>query len=275
LTIKKYNPTSPGRRSATVSEFDDITRDRPEKSLTSELKKKAGRNVHGRITMRHLGGGHKRKYRLIDFKRSKDDIPARVAAIEYDPNRSCRIALLHYIDGEKRYILAPKNLKVGDEVISGEKVDVKPGSCMPLRNIPTGTFIHSVELYKGRGGQLARSAGSSVQLLAKENKIAQLRLPSGEVRVVSVNCRASIGQVGNEEHEIISLGKAGRSRMLGIRPSVRGVAMNPHDHPLGGGEGKSSGGRHPCSPWGMPSKGYRTRKKNKPSSRLIIRRRTS
>lgn len=275
MTIKKYNPTSPGRRSATVSEFDDITRDRPEKSLTSELKKKAGRNVHGRITMRHLGGGHKRKYRLIDFKRSKDDIPARVAAIEYDPNRSCRIALLHYIDGEKRYILAPKNLKVGDEVISGEKVDVKPGSCMPLRNIPTGTFIHSVELYKGRGGQLARSAGSSVQLLAKENKIAQLRLPSGEVRVVSVNCRASIGQVGNEEHEIISLGKAGRSRMLGIRPSVRGVAMNPHDHPLGGGEGKSSGGRHPCSPWGMPSKGYRTRKKNKPSSRLIIRRRTS
>lgn len=275
MTIKKYNPTSPGRRSATVSEFDDITRDRPEKSLTSELKKKAGRNVHGRITMRHLGGGHKRKYRLIDFKRSKDDIPARVAAIEYDPNRSCRIALLHYIDGEKRYILAPKNLKVGDEVISGEKVDVKPGNCMPLRNIPTGTFIHSVELYKGRGGQLARSAGSSVQLLAKENKIAQLRLPSGEVRVVSVNCRASIGQVGNEEHEIISLGKAGRSRMLGIRPSVRGVAMNPHDHPLGGGEGKSSGGRHPCSPWGMPSKGYRTRKKNKPSSRLIIRRRTS
>lgn len=275
MTIKKYNPTSPGRRFATVSEFDDITRDRPEKSLTSELKKKAGRNVHGRITMRHLGGGHKRKYRLIDFKRSKDDIPARVAAIEYDPNRSCRIALLHYIDGEKRYILAPKNLKVGDEVISGEKVDVKPGNCMPLRNIPTGTFIHSVELYKGRGGQLARSAGSSVQLLAKENKIAQLRLPSGEVRVVSVNCRASIGQVGNEEHEIISLGKAGRSRMLGIRPSVRGVAMNPHDHPLGGGEGKSSGGRHPCSPWGMPSKGYRTRKKNKPSSRLIIRRRTS
>lgn len=275
MTIKKYNPTSPGRRSATVSEFDDITRDRPEKSLTSELKKKAGRNVHGRITMRHLGGGHKRKYRLIDFKRSKDDIPARVAAIEYDPNRSCRIALLHYIDGEKRYILAPKNLKVGDEVISGEKVDVKPGNCMPLRNIPTGTFIHSVELYKGRGGQLARSAGSSVQLLAKENKIAQLRLPSGEVRVVSVNCRASIGQVGNEEHEIISLGKAGRSRMLGIRPSVRGVAMNPHDHPLGGGEGKSSGGRHPCSPWGMPSKGYRTRKKNKPSNRLIIRRRTS
>lgn len=274
MTIKKYNPTSPGRRFATVSEFDDITRDRPEKSLTSELKKKAGRNVHGRITMRHLGGGHKRKYRLIDFKRSKDDIPARVAAIEYDPNRSCRIALLHYIDGEKRYILAPKNLKVGDEVISGEKVDVKPGNCMPLRNIPTGTFIHSVELYKGRGGQLARSAGSSVQLLAKENKIAQLRLPSGEVRVVSVNCRASIGQVGNEEHEIISLGKAGRSRMLGIRPSVRGVAMNPHDHPLGGGEGKSSGGRHPCSPWGMPSKGYRTRKKNKPSSRLIIRRRT-
>ncbi len=275
MTIKKYNPTSPGRRSATVSEFDDITRDRPEKSLTSELKKKAGRNVHGRITMRHLGGGHKRKYRLIDFKRSKDDISARVAAIEYDPNRSCRIALLHYIDGEKRYILAPKNLKVGDEVISGEKVDVKPGNCMPLRNIPTGTFIHSVELYEGRGGQLARSAGSSIQLLAKENKIAQLRLPSGEVRVVSVNCRASIGQVGNEEHEIISLGKAGRSRMLGIRPSVRGVAMNPHDHPLGGGEGKSSGGRHPCSPWGMPSKGYRTRKKNKPSNRLIIRRRTS
>lgn len=275
MTIKKYNPTSPGRRFATVSEFDDITRDRPEKSLTSELKKKAGRNVHGRITMRHSGGGHKRKYRLIDFKRSKDDITARVAAIEYDPNRSCRIALLHYIDGEKRYILAPKNLKVGDEVISGEKVDVKPGNCMPLRNMPTGTFIHSVELYEGRGGQLARSAGSSVQLLAKENKIAQLRLPSGEVRVVSVNCRASIGQVGNEEHEIISLGKAGRSRMLGIRPSVRGVAMNPHDHPLGGGEGKSSGGRHPCSPWGMPSKGYRTRKKNKPSNRLIIRRRTS
>ncbi|MCL5985315.1 MAG: 50S ribosomal protein L2 [Actinobacteria bacterium] len=275
MAIKKYNPTSPGRRFATVSAFDDITRDRPEKSLTSELRKKAGRNVHGRVTMRHLGGGHKRKYRLIDFKRRKDEIPAKVAAIEYDPNRSCRVALLHYIDGEKRYILAPKDLRVGNEVISGEKVDVKPGNCMPLKNIPTGTFIHNVELYEGRGGQLARSAGSSVQLLAKEDKFAQLRLTSGEVRMVSVNCRASIGQVGNEEHEIISLGKAGRSRLLGIRPSVRGVAMNPHDHPLGGGEGKSSGGRHPCSPWGMPAKGYRTRKKNKPSNRLIIRRRTS
>jgi len=275
LTIKKYKPTSPGRRFATVSGFDEITRDRPEKSLTSELRKKAGRNVHGRITVRHMGGGHKRKYRIIDFRRRKDNIPAKVAAIEYDPNRSCRIALLHYVDGEKRYILAPKNLNVGNEVISGEKVDVKPGNCMPLRSIPTGTFVHNVELYEGRGGQIARSAGSSVQLLAKEEKIAQLRLPSGEVRVVSVNCRASIGEVGNEEHEIISLGKAGRSRMLGIRPSVRGVAMNPHDHPLGGGEGKSSGGRHPCSPWGMPSKGYRTRKKNKPSNRLILKRRTS
>jgi len=275
LVVKKYNPTSPGRRFATVSSFDDITKNQPEKSLTSELKKEAGRNVYGRITRRHSGGGHKRKYRLIDFKRQKDGITAKVAAIEYDPNRSCRIALLHYIDGEKRYILAPKDLKVGNEVVSGEKVDVKPGNCMPLKNIPTGTFIHNVELYEGRGGQLARSAGSSVQLLAKEDKSAQLRLPSGEVRMVSVKCRASIGQVGNEEHEIISLGKAGRNRWLGVRPSVRGVAMNPHDHPLGGGEGKSSGGRHPCSPWGMPAKGYRTRKKNKPSNRLIIRRRTS
>lgn len=274
MAIKKLKPTSPGRRFQTVSDFAEITRETPEKSLTSGLCKKSGRNCYGRITSRRRGGGSKRKFRTIDFKRNKFDVPAKVVSIEYDPNRSARIALLSYLDGEKRYILAPIGLTVGAVVQAGEKVDIQPGNALPLRKIPVGTVIHNIELTPGRGGQMARSAGTYAQLVAKEGKYALIKLPSGEVRNVLSNNIASIGQVGNVNHENISLGKAGRNRWLGRRPKVRGVAMNPVDHPLGGGEGKSSGGRHPCSPWGMPSKGYKTRSKNKPSDRLIVKKRT-
>jgi len=271
MGVKKFKPTSPGRRFATVSDFQEITKDKPEKSLTTALPKKSGRNVHGRITTRHQGGRHKRKYRIIDFKRDKDGILAKVAAIEYDPNRSARIALLHYVDGEKRYIIAPFKLKVGDTVESGPKADIKPGNALPLKKIPVGSIIHNVELKPGRGAQMARSAGSSVQIAAKEGNYAQLRLPSGEVRNVHLECRATIGQVGNAEHEIISIGKAGRNRWLGKRPTVRGTVMNPVDHPHGGGEGKASSGRHPVTPWGKPTLGYRTRKR-KLSDKYIVRR---
>jgi large subunit ribosomal protein L2 len=270
MPIRKYKPTSAGRRGASVSDFKEITRDRPEKSLVKPLKKRAGRNVYGRVTARHQGGGHKRQYRVIDFRREKDGVPARVAQIEYDPNRTARIALLHYADGEKRYILAPNGLAVGDRLQSGAGADIRPGNALPLASIPVGTVIHAVELRPGGGARMARSAGSGVQLLAKEAGMATLRLPSGEIRLVDARCRASIGEVGNAEHELVSWGKAGRSRWLGTRPSVRGVAMNPVDHPLGGGEGKSSGGRHPTSPWGK--KEGRTRKP-KPSDKLIVRRR--
>ncbi|MFP4346827.1 MAG: 50S ribosomal protein L2 [Thermodesulfobacteriota bacterium] len=272
MAIKKSKPTSPGRRFQEFSSYDEITSTTPEKSLLKVLKKKGGRNTYGRITCRHRGGGHKRHYRIIDFKRDKTGVPAKVATVEYDPNRSARIALLHYVDGEKRYILAPVNLKVGDTVMSGPGADIKPGNTLPLRNIPLGTHIHNIELKIGKGGQIVRSAGTFAQLMAKEDKYAQVKLPSGEVRMVLLNCRATIGQVGNVIHENVSLGKAGRTRRLGRRPSVRGVAMNPVDHPMGGGEGRSSGGRHPCSPWGKPTKGYRTRK-NKQTDRYIVRRR--
>jgi large subunit ribosomal protein L2 len=271
MAIRKYKPTTPSRRGASVSDFDTITRSKPEKSLTGPLPRKAGRNVHGRITSRHRGGGHKRRYRLIDFRRHKDGVPATVASIEYDPNRSSRIALLHYHDGEKRYILAPKNLQVGQVVESGSEADIKVGNALPLANIPVGTVVHAVELRPGGGAKMGRSAGTSIQLLAKEGKNAALRLPSGEIRLVDARCRASIGAVGNEEHELINLGKAGRSRWAGRRPQTRGVAMNPVDHPLGGGEGKSSGGRHPVDPWGNPER--RTRSRKKASNKQIIRRR--
>ncbi len=274
MGIKHFKPTSPGRRGMSVLTTDDLTRKKPEKRLTKGLRKRGGRNNAGRITSRHRGGGHKRIYRMIDFKRDKTDVPARVASLEYDPNRSARIALLHYADGEKRYIIAPLNLKVGDEVLSGPSADIKPGNAMPLRFIPLGTIVHNVELTKGRGGQLIRGAGTGAQLMAKEGDYAQLRLSSGEVRMIHLDCRATVGQVGNPDHENISLGKAGRSRWLGRRPRVRGVAMNPVDHPHGGGEGKSSGGRHPSTPWGKPTKGYKTRRQ-KPSDRYIIRRRRS
>ena len=273
MGIRRYKPTTPGRRGASVSDFVLITRGEPEKSLVRPLHSKGGRNVHGRITSRHQGGGHKRVYRKIDFRRGdKDGVPAKVAHVEYDPNRTARIALLHYVDGEKRYILCPTGLKQGDRVENGASADIKPGNCLPLRNIPTGTFIHAVELRPGGGAKIARSAGMSVQLLAKEGTNAHLRMPSGEVRLVDVRCRATVGQVGNAEQANISLGKAGRSRWKGKRPQTRGVAMNPVDHPLGGGEGKSSGGRHPVSPWGKPE--GRTRRANKSSDRLIVRRRT-
>lgn len=272
MAVKKYKPTSPGRRFMTVSTFEDITKKEPEKSLLEPLKKSGGRNQQGRITVRHRGGGHKRMYRLIDFRRDKDGVPAKVASIEYDPNRSARIALLHYADGEKRYILAPLGLEVGSVVVSGPDADIKVGNCLPLQDIPLGTMIHNIELQPGKGGQLVRSAGTAAQLLAKEGNYAHIRLPSGEVRLVHVRCRATIGQVGNVEHENISLGKAGRSRWLGIRPGVRGVVMNPVDHPHGGGEGKSTAGRHPVTPWGKPTLGARTRKK-KASDRLIVKRR--
>jgi large subunit ribosomal protein L2 len=271
MPIRKYKPTSSGRRFMTVSTFEEITKTEPEKALVAPLTKKGGRNNKGRITTRHQGGGHKRRYRVIDFKRGKDGVPAKVAAIEYDPNRSARIALLHYADGEKRYILAPARLKVGDRVESGPEADIKPGNSLPLANIPTGTMIHNVELKPGRGGQLARSAGSSIQLVAKEGTYATLRLPSGEMRRVLVACRATIGQVGNVDHENVSGGKAGRSRWRGKRPTVRGSAMNPVDHPHGGGEGKSKGGRHPVTPWGVPTLGKRTRRKHKESDKLIVR----
>ncbi|MFT4301044.1 MAG: 50S ribosomal protein L2 [Desulfovibrio sp.] len=279
MAVRKLKPTSAGRRFQTVSDFEEITRTRPEKSLTVGLTKKAGRNNLGRITSRRRGGGVKRLYRIIDFKRDKTGIEARVAHIEYDPNRTARIALLHYSDGEKRYILAPVGLKQGDVVMSGVNerngvvADIMPGNALPMQRIPVGTVIHNIELYPGKGGQLCRAAGTYAQLVAKEGNHALLRLPSGEVRKVLVTCVATVGQVGNVHHESISLGKAGRNRWLGRRPKVRGVAMNPIDHPLGGGEGRSSGGRHPVSPWGMPAKGYKTRDKKKASSRLIVKRR--
>jgi large subunit ribosomal protein L2 len=272
VAIRKYKPTTAGRRGASGSDFSEITRSEPEKSLVRPLHSKGGRNVYGRVTVRHQGGGHKRAYRVIDFRRhDKDGVPAKVAHIEYDPNRTSRIALLHYVDGEKRYILAPAGLKQGDRVENGAGADIKPGNAMPLRYIPTGTMIHAIELRPGGGAKIARSAGTGVQLLAKEGAYAALRMPSGEIRRVPVDCRASIGEVGNAEQANIKLGKAGRNRWKGKRPSVRGVAMNPVDHPHGGGEGKSSGGRHPVSPWGKPE--GRTRKANKPSDRLISRRR--
>lgn len=272
MATKKVKPTSPGRRFQDYSSFEEITRTIPERKLLKVVKKSGGRNAHGRVTVRHRGGGHKRKYRIIDFKRDKTGIPAKVAAIEYDPNRSARIALLHYVDGEKRYILAPLNLRIDDIVESGSEADIKPGNTLPLQNIPLGTYIHNIELRTGKGGQIVRSAGTYAQLMAKEDRYALIKLPSGEVRMVLLRCQASIGQLGNVGHENLSLGKAGRKRWLGRRPKVRGVAMNPVDHPMGGGEGRSSGGRHPCSPWGMPTKGYKTRKKGK-SDRLIVKRR--
>ncbi len=272
MGIKKFKPTSPGVRTMTVLTNDELTRKKPERSLVEKKGNRAGRNNQGRITIWHRGGGHKRKYRLIDFRRTKKDIPARVAEIEYDPNRSARIALLHYADGEKRYILWPIGLAVGDTVLSGDDADIKPGNALPIRQIPVGTMVHNVELKVGKGGQLARAAGSVVQILAKEGQYAHLRLRSGEVRLVSIDCMATVGQVGNVEHEKISLGKAGRNRWLGRRPTVRGVAMNPVDHPLGGGEGKASGGRHPCTPWGKPTKGHKTRK-NRTSDAYIVKRR--
>ena len=272
MAIRKYKPTSPGRRFQTCSDFDEITRTVPEKSLLIPLKRTGGRNCYGRITMRHVGGGHKRRYRAIDFRRDKVEIPAKVAELEYDPNRSSRIALLHYLDGEKRYIIAPSKMDVGDTVVSSERADIKPGNTMPIKNIPPGSLIHNVELKIGRGGQLIRSAGTYGQLMAKEEGYAQVRLPSGEVRKILLDCKATIGQVGNIDHENISIGKAGRSRWLGRRPKVRGVAMNPVDHPMGGGEGKSSGGRHPCTPWGVPTKGHKTRK-NKNTDKYIVKRR--
>ena len=273
MALISRKPTSPGRRFQTTTDFAEITRSEPEKSLVRPLKKSGGRNNYGRITCRHRGGGHKRRYRLIDFKRNKLEVPAKVATIEYDPNRTTRIALLHYTDGEKRYILAPQGLRVGDIVVSSPNADIKPGNTLPLQNIPTGTLVHNVEMKPGKGGQLARAAGSSAQLMAKEGKQAHLKLPSGEVRMVPVDCRATIGQLSNVEQENVSLGKAGRKRWVGKRPHVRGVAMNPVDHPMGGGEGKSSGGRHPCTPWGVPTKGYKTRKP-KASDRYIVKHRS-
>lgn len=273
MAIKKYKPTTPGRRGMTVYTFEEITKSKPEKSLIVPLKSTGGRNNQGRITARHRGGGHKRMYRLIDFRRDKDGIPAKVAAIEYDPNRSARIALLHYADGEKRYIIAPVGLAVGDTVESGENADIRPGNALPLRNIPVGTLVHNIELRPGKGGQLARSAGAAAQLMAKEGNYATLRLPSGEFRMVHLECRATVGQVGNVEHENIVIGKAGRARYLGRRPHTRGVAMNPVDHPHGGGEGKAPVGMpSPMTPWGKPTLGYRTRR-NKKSDAMIIRRR--
>lgn len=273
MAIRKLKPTSAGRRFQTVSTFEEVTAARPEKSLTVGLHKKAGRNNNGRITSRRRGGGHKRLYRIIDFKRDKTGIAATVATIEYDPNRSARIALLRYADGDKRYILAPVGIKVGDPVLSGEGADIKPGNALPLAKIPVGTLVHNIELHPGRGGQFCRSAGTYAQVVAREGKYVTLRMPSGEVRKVLAAAIASIGQVGNIQHENISLGKAGRNRWLGRRPKVRGVAMNPVDHPLGGGEGRSSGGRHPVTPWGVPTKGYKTRDRKKASSKLIVNRR--
>ena len=271
MAVRKYKPTTPGRRGASVSTFDELTRSTPEKSLVAKGRNKAGRNTHGRITARHQGGGTKRRYRVVDFRRNKDGVHAKVADIEYDPNRSARIALLHYVDGEKRYILAPDGVAQGDRLMSGSDAEIRPGNALPLRNIPVGTVIHAIELKPGAGAKMARSAGTSVQLMAKEGAMATLRLPSGETRLVPSACKATVGAVGNAEHELISLGKAGRARWQRKRPSVRGVAMNPVDHPLGGGEGKSSGGRHPTSPWGK--KEGRTRKKKKASTKYIVRRR--
>jgi large subunit ribosomal protein L2 len=272
MAIRSRKPTSPGRRFQTSSDFSEVTKTSPEKSLLAKKSKTGGRNAHGRKTSRHRGGGHKQQYRIIDFRRTKDDVVAKVAAIEYDPNRTCRIALLHYLDGEKRYILAPVGIAVGDMLESGSKAEIRIGNALPLRNIPTGTVVHGVELRPGGGAKMGRSAGTSIQLMSKENDAALLRLPSGEMRTVNLDCRATIGQVGNPEAELIKIGKAGRNRWKGKRPQSRGVAMNPVDHPLGGGEGRSSGGRHPVSPWGKPE--VKTRKKNKASNKYIVRRRT-
>ncbi|MBN2559195.1 MAG: 50S ribosomal protein L2 [Clostridia bacterium] len=276
MPIKKYRPTSPARRFMTVSTFEEVTKTKPEKGLTSKITKNAGRNSYGRITVRHQGGGVDRKYRIVDFKRDKDGVPGKVAAIEYDPNRSALIALLHYADGEKRYILAPHTIKVGDVLESGPKADIRTGNALPLANMPVGTIIHNIELKPGKGGQMVRSAGNSAQLMAREGGFAQVRLPSGEVRMVHVECRATIGQVGNIDYENISIGKAGRKRWMGIRPTVRGSVMNPVDHPHGGGEGKSPIGRpSPVTPWGKPTLGTKTRKKNKASDKYIVKRRNS
>ncbi len=273
MGIKKFKPITPTQRYRTVSDFSDITRKTPEKSLLEPLKKTGGRNNKGRITMRRRGGGHKQRYRVVDFKRKKQGVPAKVATIEYDPSRSARIALLHYVDGDKRYILAPNELKVGDTVVSGPDADIKAGNALPLDRIPLGSMVHNIEMIPGRGGQMARSAGSFAQLMAKDGDMATVRLPSGETRMVRRECYATIGQVGNLDHENVVWGKAGKTRWMGRRPKVRGVAMNPIDHPLGGGEGKTSGGRHPVTPWGKPTKGYKTRKKHKPSDKFIVRRR--
>jgi large subunit ribosomal protein L2 len=272
MGIRTYKPTSAGRRDMTSSDFKEITKSKPEKSLTAGISKSGGRGNTGRITTRFRGGGHKRKYRIVDFKRDKADVPAKVAAVEYDPNRTANIALLHYLDGEKRYILAPVGLAVGDVILSGAKADIKPGNHLPLSNIPVGTQIHNIELKPGKGGQMVRSAGASAQLMARDGQYAQVRLPSGETRMVLSNCTATIGQVGNADHELVQLGKAGRKRWLGKKGHVRGVSMNPVDHPHGGGEGRTSGGRHPVTPWGKPTKGHRTRQ-NKRTDRLIVRRR--
>lgn len=272
MAIKIYKPTTPARRGMMVNTFEEVTKREPEKSLLAPLRKSGGRNVNGRITVRHQGGGAKRKYRIIDFKRNKDNVPAKVHAIEYDPNRSAFIALLHYVDGEKRYIIAPEGLKVGDTILSGVDVDIRPGNCLPLSSMPVGSIIHNIEMKQGKGGQIARSAGNSAQLMAKEDKFAQVRLPSGEVRRVPIECRATIGSVGNGEHENITIGKAGRKRWMGVRPTVRGVVMNPVDHPHGGGEGKSPIGMPgPVTPWGKPTLGYKTRKKKKSSSHYIVK----
>lgn len=272
MGIKTYKPTTPGLRQRSVLDFEEITQSKPEKSLLRPLRKTGGRNNHGHVTLRFRGGGHKRAYRIIDFKRTKDGIPAVVASIEYDPNRSSNIALLNYRDGEKRYIIASLGLKVGDELMSGEKAEIRVGNSLSLKNIPLGTLVHNIELVAGKGGQMARGAGTYAQLVAKESAYAQLKLPSGEVRMVRQECRATIGQVGNVDHENVSIGKAGRSRWLGRRPHVRGVVMNPVDHPMGGGEGKSSGGRHPCSPWGKPAKGGKTRRKKKSDDYIVTKR---
>ena len=272
MPVRKLNPTSAGVRFQTISDFHEVTKATPEKSLLVSISRKGGRNNNGRITAKRRGGGHRKLYRVIDFKRNKDGIPAKVTGIEYDPNRSSHIALLTYADGEKRYIIAPKELKDGDQVMSGSDAEVRPGNCLPLEKIPEGTLIHNIELRPGKGGQIARSAGASVQLMAKEGRYANIKLSSGEVRLVEVKCRATVGTVGNTDHENVSIGKAGRNRWLGKRPRVRAVAMNPVDHPMGGGEGRSSGGRHPCSPWGTPAKGYKTRKVKKPSSKYILSR---
>jgi len=273
MAIKKLKPVTPGTRFRSNPSFEEITKSTPEKSLTVALKKSGGRNNLGRITTRFRGGGHKRRYRIIDFKRDKHGVPAKVFSIEYDPNRSCRIALLHYADGEKRYILAPDGLKVGDKVTSGQGSDIQIGNALPLKEMPLGSFIHNVEMKPGKGGQLARSAGAAIQLMAKEAGFAQLKMPSGEIRLIRIDCMATYGSVGNAEQENISLGKAGRTRWLGRRPHVRGVVMNPVDHPMGGGEGKTSGGGHPVSPWGQKAKGLKTRKRKKESNKFIIKRR--
>ncbi len=273
MPVRRMKPTSAGVRFRTISTFEEVTKKTPEKSLLVAIGRKGGRNHHGRLTAPHRGGGHRKLYRVIDFRRNKDDVPARVEGVEYDPNRSANIALLVYADGERRYILAPRELKTGASVMSGEKAEVKVGNCLPLQMIPEGTLIHNIELRPGKGGQIARSAGTYAQLMAKEGRYANIKLGSGEVRLVELKCRATVGTVGNTDHENISWGKAGRSRWLGRRPRVRAVAMNPVDHPMGGGEGRSSGGRHPCSPWGQPAKGFKTRKKKKPSEKFILSRR--